>query len=195
MAAANQEFITVVSGLPRSGTSMMMRMLESGGLPLLTDGLRTADDDNPRGYYEFEPVKRLPQDSSWLADAYHKAIKIIYVFLYHLPADHRYKVLFLRRSLDDVVASQRVMLGHRQEKGGLTDGQLVESYNYQLQRLFSWVKLQRNFEILYLDYEEILSDPEKAVFDITHFLGLPLDTGAMMQSIEPALYRNRSTVA
>jgi len=194
MPAEDKPFITVVSGLPRSGTSMMMRMLERGGIPVMTDGVRTADDDNPRGYYEFEPVKQLEWNTSWLADAYRKAIKIIYVFLYHLPAIHRYKVLFLRRSLNDVVASQKVMLDRRRQAGTLTDEQLMESYNQQLQRLYSWVKRQSNIEILYLDYEEILSEPETAVFDITNFLGVPLNAQAMMQTIEPSLHRNRSTV-
>lgn len=194
MPAEERKFITVVSGLPRSGTSMMMRMLESGGIPAMTDGVRTADADNPRGYYELEAVKQLDRNTSWLEDAYNKAIKIIYVFLYHLPGNHRYKVLFLRRSLNDVVASQKVMLDRRRQAGTLTDEQLMESYNKQLQRLYSWVKRQSNIEILYLDYEEILSEPETAVFDITKFLGVPLDTHAMMQSIEPSLHRNRSTV-
>jgi hypothetical protein len=195
MAAADKEFITVVSGLPRSGTSMMMRMLESGGMSLLTDGIRTADDDNPRGYYEFEPVKRLDRDTSWLMNAYNKAVKIIYIFLYNLPPDHRYKVLFLRRNLDQVIASQKVMLQNRRQAGALSDEQLMESYDNQLQKLYSWIKRQNNFDILYLDYEEILSEPENAALHITRFLGLSLNTDAMIQSIEPALHRNRSAVA
>ncbi|MBV8728585.1 MAG: sulfotransferase [Acidobacteriia bacterium] len=182
----------MVSGLPRSGTSMIMRMLESGGLPLVTDGIRQADDDNPRGYYEYEPVKRLDKDASWLKDTYHKAIKIIYILLYHLPSNHRYKVIFLRRSLDEVVASQKVMLRNRQQQGRLDDEQLIESYHHQLNRLYTWIKHQPNFEIIYLDYEEVVSEPPKAVFDIVGFLGLPLDTGAMVSSVEPELYRRRS---
>ena len=192
MAAGDKEFITVVSGLPRSGTSMMMRMLENGGMTLMTDGVRTANDDNPLGYYEFEPVKRLDRDASWLVDAYNKAIKVIYIFLYNLPPHHRYKILFLRRSLDEVIASQRLMLERRQETSELSDKQLMESYQYQLRKLFSWLKCQDNFHVLYLDYEEILSDNETAVLEITRFLALPLNTGAMMRSIEPSLHRNRS---
>src|SRR5882724_6754601 len=121
MAGTDRDFITVVSGLPRSGTSMMMRMLEGGGLPVMADGIRTADDDNPRGYYEFEPVKRLNRETSWLPAAYSKAIKIIYIHLYNLPSEHRYKVLFLERSLDEVIASQRAMLERRQETSQLND--------------------------------------------------------------------------
>jgi len=188
------DFITVVSGLPRSGTSMMMRILEQGGLPVLTDGIRAADEDNPRGYYEFERVKRLDKDASWLPDAYNKALKVIYIFLYQLPPQHRYKVLFLRRDLDQVVASQNVMLGNRNEKRTLDDERLIHSYQQQLRHLEAWLKQQNNFEVLYLDYEDILSDPEDAVLGIVSFLGLRLNTQRMVQTIEPALHRNRSVV-
>jgi hypothetical protein len=190
----NNDFITVVSGLPRSGTSMMMRILDQGGLPVMTDGIRAADEDNPRGYYEFELVKRLDKDASWLRDAYNKALKVIYIFLYHLPPEHRYKVLFLRRNLDQVVASQNVMLGNRNEKRTLDDEQLVRSYHRQLRHLYAWLKQRNNFEVLYVDYEDILSDPEDAVLEVVGFLGRPLNAQAMIQAIEPSLHRNRSMV-
>lgn len=173
---------------------MMMRILEQGGLPVLTDGIRAADEDNPRGYYEFERVKRLDKDASWLPDAYNKALKVIYIFLYQLPPQHRYKVLFLRRDLDQVVASQNVMLGNRNEKRTLDDERLIHSYQQQLRHLEAWLKQQNNFEVLYLDYEDILSDPEDAVLGIVSFLGLRLNTQRMVQTIEPALHRNRSVV-
>ena len=98
--------ITIVSGLPRSGTSMMMKMLEAGGIPIVQDGIRTANTDNPKGYYEFERVKQLPKgDTAWLADSHGKAVKIISALLKHLPSDYEYKVLFMRRDLDEVTAS------------------------------------------------------------------------------------------
>jgi hypothetical protein len=195
MAAAENEFITVVSGLPRSGTSMMMRMLEKGGMPVLTDGLRKADDDNPLGYYEFEPVKRLDKDSSWLTDAYNKAIKIIYVFLYRLPLHHRYKVLFMKRNLDEVVASQKVMLRRREERDRMSDQHLMDAFTDQLQRLDLWIRRQENFVIHYLDYSEVVVEPARAAFEVNRFLGLRLNTDAMIQSVDPSLHRNRSTVA
>jgi hypothetical protein len=195
MAAADREFITVVSGLPRSGTSMMMRMLERGGIPILTDGLRKADDDNPLGYYEFEPVKRLDKDASWLHDAYNKAVKIIYIFLYRLPREHRYKVLFMKRSLDEVVASQKVMLRRRQEGDRMTDQQLIDSFNDHLQRLDFWIRRQENFTIHYLDYHEVVTEPLRAAIEISRFLGLQLDIEAMSQSVDPSLHRNRSNGA
>src|SRR2546428_1479705 len=105
-----QQFITIVSGLPRSGTSMMMRMLDAGGLPVLVDNIRKADDDNPYGYYEFEPVKRLSSDSSWLREARGKAFKMVYALLYELPKDYDYRVIVMQRKMDEIIASQRAML-------------------------------------------------------------------------------------
>ena len=100
-----QDWVTVVAGLPRSGTSMMMSMLEAGGIPLLTDGVRTADRDNPRGYYELEAVKQTDRDPSWLDDAPGKAVKVISQLLPELPPQHRYRAIFVRRNLDEVLAS------------------------------------------------------------------------------------------
>lgn len=194
MTSVDKDFITVVSGLPRSGTSMMMRMLEQGGLPLLTDGFRQADPDNPLGYYEFEAVKRLDRDTSWLPDAYNKAVKIIYVFLYRLPPTHRYKVLFMRRALDEVVASQKVMLRRRQENDRMTDQQLIDSFSDQLQKLDLWVRRQDNFAIHYLEYSDVVADPATAALDVTRFLGLDLDVESMTNSVDPSLHRNRSMV-
>jgi hypothetical protein len=188
----DDNFITVVSGLPRSGTSMMMRMLDRGGLPVLTDGFRQADPDNPLGYYEFEPVKRLGQDTSWLPNAYHKAVKIIYIFLYSLPPAHKYRVLFMKRRLGEVVASQKVMLRRRQEGDRMSDQQLMDSFSEQLERLDLWMRRQENLAVHYLNYEEVLANPSEAAFEITRFLGLPLDVAAMSQSVDSSLHRNRS---
>ena len=106
----DNKFITIVSGLPRSGTSMMMRMLEAGGMPVITDNLRTADDDNPRGYFEFEPAKKTKDDPSWLNAAEGKAVKMIYKLLYDLPDRLEYRVLIMRRNMQEVLTSQRKML-------------------------------------------------------------------------------------
>jgi hypothetical protein len=170
---------------------MMMRMLDRGGLPVLTDGFRQADPDNPLGYYEFEAVKRLDKDTSWLPDAYHKAVKIIYVFLYSLPPAHRYKVLFMKRSLDEVVASQKVMLRRRQEGDRMSDQQLMDSFSEQLDRLDLWMRKQENFAVHYLDYKEVLAEPARAALEISRFLGVPLDVEAMSQSVDSSLHRNR----
>jgi Sulfotransferase domain len=192
MAKGDEDFITIISGLPRSGTSMMMRMLEKGGVPILTDAVRAADDDNPLGYYEFEPVKRLDKDASWLSAAVGKAVKIIYIFLYHLPRDHRYKVIFMRRGLDEVVASQKAMLRRRGEGDRMSDQQLIASFSSQLEMLDLWIRRQDNFTTLYLDHNDVVNAPEAAVGEIRRFLGLPLDTRSMVQAVEPLLHRNRA---
>jgi hypothetical protein len=192
MTEQDKRFITVVSGLPRSGTSMMMRMLERGGMSVLTDGFRQADDDNPRGYYELEAVKRLDKDPSWLADAYNKAVKIIYIFLYNLPANHTYKVLFMKRDLTDVIASQKQMLRRRGEADRMSDQELMDSFYEELQRLDLWIRSQENFAIRYVDYDEVVANPAAAAFDICRFLGLTLDAGMMIQAVDPSLHRNRA---
>ena len=114
--SGKDEFITVVSGLPRSGTSMMMKMLEAGGIPPVTDELRTADEDNPKGYYEFERVKAMDQgDTSWVVGARGKVVKVISALLKHLPPGEQYRVVFVRRNMPEILASQRKMLIHRGE--------------------------------------------------------------------------------
>src|SRR5215211_3521881 len=138
MTVATAEFLTIVSGLPRSGTSMMMRMLETGGLPVLTDHVRTPDDDNPNGYYEFEAVKQTKEDDSWLEGTEGKAVKMVYRLLYDLPADHSYRVLFMRRKLEEVLASQRVML----ERHGVASLTLSALFRAEMDSFYKWVRQQ-----------------------------------------------------
>src|SRR5687768_1736541 len=111
----DRDVITVVSGLPRSGTSMMMKMLEAGGLEPVVDHVRKPDEDNPKGYYEFERVKALENDREWLPEAKGKFVKVISMLLRHLPADHRFKVIFMQRNMPEVLASQKKMLVRRGE--------------------------------------------------------------------------------
>jgi hypothetical protein len=182
----------IVAGLPRSGTSMMMRMLEAGGVAALTDEIRAADEDNPRGYYEFEPVKKTKEDASWLERAPGKVVKMVHVLLYQLPPGYQYKVVFMRRALPEVVASQNVML-ERQGKpqSDLPDELIMEAFQKQLDKLFAWVGEQPNFDLLQINYNEILRDPAPSVRAIDEFLGGGLDTAAMMKVVEPGLYRQR----
>ena len=192
MTAKGKEFITIVSGLPRSGTSMMMRMLEAGGMPILTDSVRQADADNPNGYYEFEPVKQLNRDTSWLANAYGKAVKMVYLLLYDLPRNHEYRVIFMRRKLAEVIASQEAMLRRQGKKGDTSDDtQLSRLFHNHLQKLDAWIQNQENFSVLYVSYNEILNSPERIVMDIDRFLGHRLDTQAMAKVLDPSLYRQR----
>lgn len=187
------EFITIVSGLPRSGTSMMMKMLEAGGMSPYTDNIRTADDDNPKGYYEYERVKKLPEgDTSWLPDARGKAVKVISALLEHLPAQYNYRVLFMQRKMDEILASQKQMLirsGQPTDK--VSDEQLAEMYEKHLARVNSWLTSQGNFLVLYLDYNQMLTDPEKYAAQINDFLDGALDSLAMASIVDAKLYRQR----
>jgi hypothetical protein len=185
--------ITIVSGLPRSGTSMMMRMLEAGGIPALVDNIRAADEDNPRGYYEFEPVKKTKEDPSWLNAAGGKVVKMVYRLLYDLPRDRSYSIVFTRRNLDEVVASQDVMLARRGRGGSdMTKEKLVALFETQLGEFDEWVKKQPNFRILYVSYNETLQDSRPTVRALNEFLGGNLNTAAMEKVIEPQLYRQRA---
>jgi hypothetical protein len=189
------DFVTVVSGLPRSGTSMMMRMLEAGGLAPLTDGERQADTDNLRGYYELERVKQLPRgDYGWLEEARGRAVKVISTLLMHLPSTYPYRVIFMRRSMGEILASQRKMLEHRQEDPDrLSEAQLAAMYEKVLADADRWMRERQNVEHLYADFNEIVRDPARLVDEVRAFLGLPLDREKMLQVVEPALYRQRKS--
>jgi hypothetical protein len=194
--AGNAGFITVVSGLPRSGTSMMMRMLEAGGLSVLTDNTRRPDEDNPYGYYEFEPVKRLRECNSWLADARGKAVKIVYILLYELPMGHSYKVIFMRRPLGEILASQDAMLRRR---GGMTEeedgGLLAALFDEHQQQLERWLSSRSNIATCYMNYPMILENPRSAAEQVTCFLGLRLNTARMTTVVDARLYRQRQSKA
>ena len=190
--AEAKPFLTIVSGLPRSGTSMMMRMLEAGGIPALIDHIRKADEDNPRGYYEFEPVKQTKKDASWLDDSAGKVVKMVYRLLYDLPSDRKYRVVFMRRRLEEVLASQNVMLERQGKAGGnLSDEKLLGLFQAELEKVYQWLDAQAHFQIIYADYNEMISDAAETVRSINEFLGGDLDTDAMMKVVEPSLYRQR----
>lgn len=188
------EVVVIVSGLPRSGTSMMMRALEAGGLPVLTDYIRKADEDNPRGYYEFEAVKKTKEDPSWLRRAGGKAVKMVYRLLYDLPESCQYRVLFMQRDMQEVLASQRKMLlrsGKNLEPADC-DGQMAALFEAELSRCRQWLARQPHFSVLYVDYRAMIQNPAEQVQRINEFLGGGLDLQAMAASVDPTLYRNRN---
>ena len=186
-------FITVVSGLPRSGTSLVMQMLAAGGMTVLADGVRESDDDNPAGYYEFEPVKRTRSDASWVESAVGKAVKVVYLLLMDLPAEFSYRVLFMRRDLDEVVASQQVMLQRLGKSGAKLDStEMARVFQRQLDTIEAWLAAQPSFSVMFLNYRDVVSDPLSHAKRIREFLGLDLDTSAMCAVVNPALYRQRS---
>ena len=192
MPSSLQDYVTLVTGLPRSGTSMMMRMLEAGGIELLTDQIRKSDVDNPRGYYEFEPVKKTKNDPAWLNGAHGKAVKMVYRLLYDLPAGHQYRVLFMQRRFSEVHASQNTMLRRtKKDLDPLDEARFNELFTKELNRVTGWLKDQPNFTTIDVDYNRILEDPEPQVMAVNRFLGAALDTNAMIRIVDPMLYRQR----
>ncbi len=187
------QIITVVSGLPRSGTSMMMKMLEAGGIPPVTDNLRTADEDNPKGYYEFERVKQLTKgDVEWLADAPGKVVKVIAALLPHLPATYRYRVVFMQRDMTEVLASQRQMLVRRgEDPNKIPDEVISKLFEKHLRQVNDWVAQQSNVERLDVNYNKMLKNPAPFIAQINAFLGGNLDTAQMAQVVDPSLHRQR----
>ena len=185
--------ITVVSGLPRSGTSMMMKMLEAGGIPPVTDNLRTADEDNPKGYYEFERVKQLTKgDIEWLADAPGKVVKVIAALLPYLPATYRYRVVFMQRDMTEVLASQRQMLIRRGEDPNKIPDEIISKlFEKHLRQVNEWVAQQSNVERLDVNYNEMLKNPAPFIAQINAFLGGNLDIAQMAQVVDPSLHRQR----
>jgi len=185
--------IIVVSGLPRSGTSMMMKMLEEGGLSVLTDALRSADDDNPNGYLEYELVKQLADGNvKWLADADQKVVKVISQLLEYLPPEHRYKIIFMEREIKEVLASQHKMLDHRNEKSQISDAELHEQFQQHLKAVKFWLARQPNIDLLYVSYNEIMANPDNYCQVIADFLSLDMDVSKMRSVPNKHLYRNRA---
>ncbi|HRP61724.1 MAG TPA: hypothetical protein PK400_00340 [Phycisphaerales bacterium] len=187
MTVSPRNFITVVSGVPRSGTSLAMQMLHAGGMPAITDA------SNPRGYFEFEPVKQLRADQQWLRGAAGKAVKIIHLLLTELPVDRDYRVLFMQRDLAEVVRSQAAMLERSGKTGGgLGEAQLAQTYAGQVARVKSWLRERPCFRVMNVPYAELVKEPLAMSHAISDFLGGGLDVNAMAGAVEPLLYRHRS---
>ncbi len=191
--STEQPFITIVSGLPRSGTSMMMKMLEAGGLPPVTDNIRTADEDNPKGYYEFERVKQLPKgDVAWLPDAQGKVVKVIAALLPSLPAGYQYRVIFMQRAMPEVLASQKQMLIRRgEDPNKIPDDVIAKLFEKHLKQVNDWVSQQPNVARLDVNYNEMLKNPQPFIEQINAFLGNQLDATKMATVVDPSLHRQR----
>jgi len=190
---SRNDTVTIVSGLPRSGTSMMMMMLEAGGIEPLCDGVRTADEDNPKGYYEFERVKKIKEDTAWLDDAKGKVVKMISQLLLELPSDYRYKVVFMRRKIEEVLASQKQMLIRRGtiKEDGVSDEEMGKMLTMHLQQVLKQMDDRQNAEVLCVDYNAMLVDASDSIARINEFLGGDLNTQAMTGVIDKSLYRQR----
>jgi hypothetical protein len=188
------KFIIVVSGLPRSGTSMMMKMLAEGGLPIVTDQIRNADEDNPNGYFEFEPAKKLADgQNKWLASANGKAVKIISALLEYLPAEYHYKVIFMEREIKEILASQQKMLSRRDEKSDVDDTHMQKQFEQHLAAIKYWLARQPNIDVLYLEYNQLIVNPDNFCGQIAKFIEIPVDVLKMCSVPTGVLYRNRIT--
>jgi hypothetical protein len=188
----DKEIITIVSGLPRSGTSMIMKMLEAGGMSVLTDDIRTADEDNPKGYYELERVKQIEHDQTWLEEAKGRAVKMISALLKHLPQGYTYKVIFMRRKMEEILASQRKMLTRRGEPtDAISDERMAAMFQKHLREVKAWIDQQPNVEVIYVSYNEILENPLERAKSINQFLDDTLDLESMVHVIDQTLYRQR----
>jgi len=186
--------ITVVSGLPRTGTSLMMQMLAAGGMAILTDGERQADADNPRGYFEWERIKLLPQQPDCIAEAEGKVVKIISQLLFALPARREYRVIFMQRPLTEVVASQAEMIRRRGTIGAaLPPAALIAGLGAHLNQINAWLKEKPNISVHRVEHQEVLREPLRFAESIQQFLNCPLDVVAMSQQVDTSLYRQRSS--
>lgn len=185
--------VIVVSGLPRSGTSMMMRMIAAAGVPVLSDGQRAADEDNPAGYFELEAVKRTREDPSWLQGAGGSVVKLVHILLKDLPATHQYKVVLMHRDLDEVIASQQKMLArHGRTGAAMAPDALRRVFAAQMKSVETWLTDQPNFEPLDVDYNQMLKDPTAEAMRVAAFLGMPERAPVMAAAVDPGLYRNRN---
>jgi hypothetical protein len=187
-----REYITIVSGLPRSGTSMMMRMLDAGGIPALTDHLRAADVSNPNGYYEFEPAKKTKDDPSWLPSAAGKAVKMVHLLLLDLPLSYSYRVIFMHRAIEEVIQSQNAMLERLgKNSDDLPTDRLRALYKSQNDDVLRYLHRHGDhFKLLEIDYNAMIRQPETHVAEVSRYLD-GLDTVPMAAIVDPKLYRMR----
>jgi hypothetical protein len=186
--------ITIVSGLPRSGTSLLMQMLAAGGMPALTDGERLADADNPRGYFEWERIKLLPKQPECIEEAEGKVVKVISQLLFALPTGRDYRIIFMQRPLAEVVASQAEMIRRRGTTGAaLAPAALIAGLGAHLNLANAWLRDKANISILRVEHHDVLREPLRISESIQQFLDFPLDVVAMSRQIDTSLYRQRAS--
>jgi hypothetical protein len=188
-------FVTVVSGYPRSGTSLMMQMLAAGGLDALVDDTRPPDRHNPRGYYEFQPALAFGApgaDEGWLTAARGRAVKVMAYQLHYLPEGHDYRVVFMRRVIAEVLASWDKM-GLLRKDGELSERERVLAFKAEYAVYEARLEQQPGVRALFVQFNDVLGDPAAQAARVADFLGLPLDVAAMAGAVDPALYRNRAT--
>ena len=184
--------VVVVTGLPRSGTSMLMQMLAAGGLEAFSDGARAPDANNPRGFLEHARVRALARDAEWLPEADGRAVKVVAPLLPHLPAGPAYRVVWLDRDLDEVLRSQRRMLA-RLGRPAAPDDTLRAAYARHLEAAAAWTETTPRVGVLRLDYARVTEAPTEAARTLAAFLDRGLDVEAIAAAVDPALYRERAS--
>lgn len=186
--------ITIVSGLPRSGTSLMMQMLVAGGMTPLSDGERRADTDNPRGYLEWERIKQLPNDPACIAEAEGKVVKVISRLVLSVPPGHEYRVIFMQRPLPEVLASQDEMMRRRGTyKEGANPAPITAAFEKHLKEVYLWLENKPYVRSRLISYHRVLNDPKTIAEELKSFLEMPLNVEAMCAQVDSSLYRNRTS--
>ena len=188
------DVITIVSGLPRSGTSMMMKMLEAGGMDVAVDNIREADEDNPKGYYELEKVKDIKNDYSWLDNVQGKVVKMVSMLLYELPSTRDYNIIFMQRDIGEILASQRTMLQRKGNRSDINEEEMGKLFNRHLEEIENWLAGQKNMRVFYVNYKNVIEDPRNIAQVINHFLNETLNIEKMVETVDRSLYRQRSAL-
>ena len=180
--------VVIVSGLPRSGTSLMMQMLHKGGIEVLTDHDRKADESNPKGYFEYNPVMSIHKDNSWLGEAKNKSVKVVAPLLKFLSPEYRYKVIFMNRDLTEIIKSQQKMIGKNTD---ILPVKLFEAFNKQLDQVEIWKQKEPGVELMYLNYKDVLENTDDVINKLSSFIGLDLNASEMISCVDKTLYRNK----
>ena len=188
----SRDYIIVVSGLPRSGTSMMMQILEAGGVEILTDNLRSPDSDNSKGYYEYEKVKNLHKDNYWLKKCQGKTIKIVSNLIKNLRSDMEYKIIFMERDITEVLSSQSKMLKNAGLNDSSSDMELKNIFLNHIKEIKIWLQNQTHMEILFVNHKDCIYNSEFVCQDILRFLDMNLNYEEMVKVVDVTMYRNRS---
>ncbi len=169
----------------------MMQMLSAGGMTLLSDFERKPDDDNPRGYCEWEPAKLLAEQPDLIEAAEGKAVKVISQLLRFLPGGHIYKILFMERPLPEVLVSQAEMLRRRGSSVPVKDDVIAAAFTKHLREVQVWLGTRKDISVLSVPYRKLLDDPLTTARTVRDFLSPELNFEAMAGEVDAALYRNR----
>jgi hypothetical protein len=188
----NENEIIVVSGLPRSGTSLMMQILQSLNVELFTDQKRTADSSNPKGYFEHELVKTLEHDASWLYEAKGKALKIVSPLLIYLPLNINFKIIFMIRNYDEIIQSQKKMLNEDEKEDSLTKSEMLKKiFDKDIKQAKNWIKKNPDCEALYISYKKLIEHPDSEIKKIAEFLEIHTELKNAISVVDKNLYRTK----